>query len=183
MGIFSSVKFQQANFKECILYHYDFTGDYSNIYQELDKIDDTLQQNKLNNDINYAKFGIFYDDPKITNKNSCRACLGIVSYGLYNKSNDDYLLMKGYYKKEFVSSESVMSKFVYINSFSIGLAVFKFYSKFYKLVEVFEKFKVKNDFKKFVVEIYKNDVIEFYVILQNEEEFLLHNSFKIKKII
>lgn len=113
LGLFTQIVMTRTYFNECVIYYYEYTGDYCNVFLELDKIDQTLNQKKLNEDKNYFKFGIYYDDPKMVDKTRCRAVVGIMTYSLNNKENEEFILKNGYYKKHLERTESVKSIFPY----------------------------------------------------------------------
>jgi hypothetical protein len=187
MGIFRGIHFQQSIFSHAEIYYIEYTGDYYQIYRELEKL--MLIINKFNlSRISYSTFGFYYDNPKKIEASKCRAVIGImkeiknpsINSTLAKKEEGfiEYLVRNSFKKATIPETESLFAYFPYINPLSKVVGINKFYSTLDSSLQS-EEFK-KNfnmDRKKYKVsiEVYKGNTLFFYVPLKNHERFNLHS--------
>ena len=185
-----------VNFPESEILFQQYTGDYNNLYSRLNEFKNLKTKFKLSED--YFPFGIFYDDPSITeNVNQCRAIVGIVKEMNGTKMNEE---LKKYLKENKYDYDSLPKTLcvngLYCSLFNV-IYFFKFVSKL--LIEMTTiKFlrrvfipkwkdnnvkKARRNYKKNfgIVEVFKGDKIELYIPIENEKDFFLHDDEAIPK--
>lgn len=72
-------------------------------------------------------FGLYYDDPKTTAKESLRSIAGCILENCHEGKIEE--LKKTYKIKQFLSSESVVVEFPYYGKLSVLVGIFKVYPK------------------------------------------------------
>jgi len=124
-GLFSSPVISHKNIKPIALVYNKHIGEYKNTGPVMDKIyyqllnEDNIQTTK--------GFGIYYDDPKTTDKNNLRSIVGCIIEDKDKLSVAD--LGNKYNFGEFPASDCVIAEFPYKGKLSIIIGVLKVYPK------------------------------------------------------
>jgi hypothetical protein len=134
-------------------------------------------------------FGIYYDDPKTTDVNKCRAVIGfqyLNSTEKNEKSNDkedliNFFKAEGFKHKHIPSTCCVNARYPYTNFLSIIFAIKKFYSNLeqkIKNIDFLKKFELENKDPKFncIFEIYRDNYLLFGFPVENEKDFLIYSQ-------
>lgn len=176
IGLFRSIIFLRNNFEECLVYYYDYVGEYYNISKEFEKISILTQKYKLKHAI---PFGIYYDDPRKVDPKTCRAVVGILKRG--GKQEEDWEILKeSNYRKDYIPTSLCLSaNFPHVNSMSLVIGIKKFYNSLRTNIKK-ESWRNAYGLKEDIpcsVEIYGESLLEFFVPIENAEEF---NLLKIK---
>lgn len=129
-GILEEVTITEQEIGPLKIVYETYIGDYKDVGVIQDKIYSSL----VNDGINTTKsFGIYYDNPKIVEKEMLRSEVGVIVEEIdYSK----ILALRGKYNvRDIPKSKNVVATFPYRNKYSIMLGVFKVYPKLNNYLE------------------------------------------------
>jgi len=181
IGIFSSVKYSEFEFKDSYMWYKDYEGSYKKIYTAFMELQSVFK--KLNLDqTKYFTFGIYHDDPKKCDPDKCKAIVGIMRYdNNSNKTTDELISDLNMFKneKKVKSFKTLISRLPCFNFFSIFIAIQKYYPRLEtKMSELTNKYDLSGI--PGIMELYSPDYIDFHIPLENYEELPTHSNFSKK---
>lgn len=181
LHVIGKAKFALLTLKKGKYYFKNYKGEYSKLGNEFNKFSSILEKFKLNNTYDINLFGIYYDDPKKVPLEECRAVIGIVIINdSIFKDLEEFLQAEKYKFVEIEHTSSVVSRYNLAHNSFIFFAIKQFYKclemklndeEFLKRYKISDKNKIPG-----VIEIYKNNMIEFYIPIVNEENFKLYKE-------
>ena len=168
LGAFKQVEIKEQAMGPYYLVYQENTGSYTPTGKIIEKVFNELQEKKIDGT---KGFGIFYDDPKTTEKSIQRSEAGcVVSREDYNKlTQTDSLKLK-----EFKEQKCLVATFPYRNFLSIYLGILKVYPAFNNKLE---ELKIKRtygfeiyDKKTYGFEIYDKKTITYIMPLEDKAD-------------
>lgn len=129
-GIVQEVQIQEQEVDGFKVVYETYIGDYSNVGDLQNEIDDSLRHDGINST---KGFGIYYDNPKEIEKNELRSEIGVI---IEKKDYERVIELKNKYNiKDIPKFKSVVATFPYRNGYSIMIGTFKVYPKLNEYIE------------------------------------------------
>lgn len=184
MGVFSRTKFINEIFKKSDLFYWEYQGDYRKLYSKFKKLGDLYSKYSFNRNL-WNTFGVYYDDPKTTLPDKCRAVIGFQYIKDSNKNEKEdlinFLKAEGFKHKNISNTNCIVAKYPHVNFLSIIFATKKFYSNLEKKIKdlsFLKKFGLENKEPKFTCtfEIYRDNDLVFGFPIENEKDFLIYSN-------
>lgn len=157
------------------MYYLNIKGPYKNVHPFFSKTCEILAKFNLSNHYNVNKFGMYFDDPKKIKEEDCRSIIGIMINNFEHKELTDYLLTEGWTKNTLEASACIVSRLNIVHWAAFILAIKRYYKDLERKLldqDFVKKFRLTNpDNIPCVIELYKENVIEFYVPTGSKEKF------------
>jgi DNA gyrase inhibitor GyrI len=170
LGGFNSVKLSEQKTGVFQLLYLDHIGPYNKVYPVIQEVEKLVKDNHVDYQ---STFGIYYDNPQHTNAEKLRSIVGVIvddnALELAKKLIQDGKLKHRTIKEQY----HIKTEFPYKNMLSMFIAIYRVYPAFNQYAteqKLPEMKKNSHDFEgNYIMEIYKNDKIEYLMTLPQKE--------------
>eukprot|EP00340_Litonotus_pictus_P001658 CAMPEP_0170515048 /NCGR_PEP_ID=MMETSP0209-20121228/1539_1 /TAXON_ID=665100 ORGANISM="Litonotus pictus, Strain P1" /NCGR_SAMPLE_ID=MMETSP0209 /ASSEMBLY_ACC=CAM_ASM_000301 /LENGTH=225 /DNA_ID=CAMNT_0010799365 /DNA_START=1 /DNA_END=678 /DNA_ORIENTATION=- len=181
LHIVGETKFNSGTIKGSTIYYKKVKGPYKEVSPHFEESVKVLTKFNLYGKYEYNTFGFYFDDPKEVKEEDCRAIIGIIftpsETGM--KINDDletYLKGENYLTSEIPPTAALVARFHLVIQISFLFAIRRFYKDLERSLcdkEFVSKMRIKPEKIPGVMELYKPNMLEFYVPTGNQDKYKL----------